>query len=135
MAPEWVTWHPSRPPTGLGPAPRNRSRNGRGPGTPGPARNGTVTPHPSQAPSGRGAAASESITPQSRPGRFSVGLVMVAARRIPVGRVTAAVPAHPSPSPNGCGRRGQQGGPRAGMADSETKDDQTQVSQSCPPGY
>jgi len=31
--------------------------------------------------------------------------------------------------PNGCGRRCHQGGPRTGMGDSETKDDQTQVTQ------
>ena len=126
IAPEWVSWYPSRPPTGLGTAPQSRSRNGRGPGTPGPARNGTVMQHPSQAPRGRGAAAPESIAPQSRPGRFSVGLATVA---VPVGLVTAAVPAHPRPSPNGCGRRGQQGGLRAGKADGETKDDQTQVTR------
>ena len=51
------------------------------------------------------------------------------SRRAPVGLVTVADPAHPSPSPKRCGRRGHQGGPRAGMADSETKDDQTQVTQ------
>ena len=57
------------------------------------------------------------------------GLQRSRSRRIPVGLVTAAVPAHPRPSPNGCGRRGQQGGLRAGKADGETKDDQTQVTQ------
>ena len=43
------------------------------------------------------------------------GLQRSRSRRIPVGLVTAAVPAHPRPSPNGCGRRGQQGGLRAGL--------------------
>ena len=73
MAPEWVTSHPSRPRTGHCTAPQSRSCNGRGPGTPGPGRKGTVTPHPSQAPSSRGPAAPESIAPQSWSRRFSVG--------------------------------------------------------------
>ena len=82
MAPEWVTSHPSRPRTGHCTAPQSRSCNGRGPGTPGPGRKGTVAPHPSQAPSSRGPAAPESIAPQSWSRRFrvSVGLITVAVQ-------------------------------------------------------
>ena len=80
MAPEWVTSHPSRPRTGHCTAPQSRSCKGRGPGTPGPGRKGTVTPHPSQAPSSRGPTAPEPIAPQSWSRRFSVGLVTVAVQ-------------------------------------------------------
>jgi len=91
MAQEWVTWHPSRPFAGHGTAPQSRSRNGRGPGAPGPARKGTVTPHPSQAPCGRGPAAPESTAPQSW------------SRRISDGLATVAVPSHPGRDRDGRG--------------------------------
>ena len=93
-----VRWHQSGsrgirvgPSAGHGTAPQSRSRIGRGPGAPGPARKGTVTPHPSQAPSGRGPAAPESIAPPSWSRRSSVGLVMV------------AVPSHPGRDRDGRG--------------------------------